>query len=155
MGDRPARPERQNANQRHGPSEIQEKHHGYHRHFVEGNPTGVCHFQTRFRHAGGEQNHVRKRSAGFALTPTLERMKKRGFELQELVERLHEKGIEVKAPTLAKYLSEFKRRKERHTAPVSTGKMPEGIKRSAFENEHWQGSLSCLIGRLTNYKSLI
>lgn len=57
------------------------------------------------------------KEAVFALAPTLERMKKRGFELQELVERLHEKGIEVKAPTLAKYLSEFKRRKERHTRP--------------------------------------
>ncbi len=49
----------------------------------------------------------------FALAPTLERMKKRGFDTQELVERLHEKGIEVKAPTLTKYLSEFRRRKEK------------------------------------------
>ncbi|SFV74310.1 hypothetical protein DESPIGER_2492 [Desulfovibrio piger] len=40
-------------------------------------------------------------------------MKKRGFGTQEIVERLHEKGIEVKAPTLAKYLSEFRRRKEK------------------------------------------
>ena len=44
---------------------------------------------------------------------TLERMRKRGFDTQEIVERLHEKGIEVKAPTLAKYLSEFRRRKEK------------------------------------------
>lgn len=35
------------------------------------------------------------------------------FEVQELVERLHEKGIEVKAPTLAKYLSEFRRQKQK------------------------------------------
>lgn len=49
----------------------------------------------------------------FALAPTLERMKKRGFDTQELVERLHEKGIEVKAPTLAKYLNEYRRQKEK------------------------------------------
>ena len=53
------------------------------------------------------------KKAIFTLAPTLERMKKRGFDTQELVERLHEKGIEVKAPTLAKYLSEFRRRKEK------------------------------------------
>ena len=53
------------------------------------------------------------KEAVFTLAPTLERMKKRGFEVQELVERLHEKGIEVKAPTLAKYLSEFRRLKEK------------------------------------------
>ncbi len=47
----------------------------------------------------------------FALAPTLERMKKRGFDIQEIAEKLHEKGIEVKAPTLAKYLSEFRRGK--------------------------------------------
>ena len=53
------------------------------------------------------------KEAVFALAPTLERMKKRGFDTQEIVERLHEKGIEVKAPTLANYLSEFRRRKEK------------------------------------------
>ena len=53
------------------------------------------------------------KEAVFALAPTLERMKQRGFGTQEIVERLHEKGIEVKAPTLAKYLSEFRRRKEK------------------------------------------
>ena len=47
----------------------------------------------------------------FALAPTLERMKKRGFDIQEIAEKLHEKGIEVKAPTLAKYLNEFRRGK--------------------------------------------
>ena len=53
------------------------------------------------------------KEAVFALAPTLERMRKRGFDTQEIVERLHEKGIEVKAQTLAKYLSEFRRRKEK------------------------------------------
>jgi hypothetical protein len=53
------------------------------------------------------------KKAVFALAPTLERMRKRGFDTQEIVERLHEKGIEVKVPTLAKYLSEFRRRKEK------------------------------------------
>lgn len=52
------------------------------------------------------------KEAVFILAPTLERMKKRGFDTQEIVERLHEKGIEVKAPTLAKYLSEFRRQRE-------------------------------------------
>ena len=31
--------------------------------------------------------------------------------MQEIAEKLHEKGIEVKAPTLAKYLNEFRRGK--------------------------------------------
>ena len=48
-----------------------------------------------------------------ALAPTLERMKKRGFDIQELAEKLHEKGINVKLPTLAKYLNEFRREKEK------------------------------------------
>lgn len=51
------------------------------------------------------------KEAIFALTPTLERMKKRGFDTQEIAEKLHEKGIEVKPPTLAKYLNEFRRGK--------------------------------------------
>ena len=82
------------------------------------------------------------KEAVLALDPTLERMRKRGFEVQELVERLHEKGIEVKAPTLAKYLSEFRRRKGKKKdtppAPASTGRMTEGVKRSVSENEHRQ-----------------
>lgn len=53
------------------------------------------------------------KEAIFALAPTLERMKKRGFDTQEIAEKLHEKGIEVKLPTLAKYLNEFRRGKER------------------------------------------
>ena len=53
------------------------------------------------------------KEAIFALAPTLERMKKRGFDLPELVEKLHEKGIPVKAPTLAKYLNEFRRGKRK------------------------------------------
>lgn len=51
------------------------------------------------------------KEAIFALAPTLERMKKRGFDITQLVEKLHEKGIPVKAPTLAKYLNEFRRGK--------------------------------------------
>ena len=58
-----------------------------------------------------------------ALAPTLERMKKRGFDIQELIEKLHEKGIDVKPPTLAKYLNEFKRGKEKKTdTPPAQGK---------------------------------
>ena len=59
------------------------------------------------------------KEAIFALAPTLERMKKRGFDTQEIVEKLHEKGIDVKPPTLAKYLNEFRRGKDRKrdTAP--------------------------------------
>ena len=53
------------------------------------------------------------KEAVFALAPTQERMKKRGFDVQELAEKLREKGIDVKAPTLAKYLNEFRRQKER------------------------------------------
>ena len=55
------------------------------------------------------------KEAIFALAPTLERMKKRGFEITELVEKMHEKGIPVKAPTLAKYLNEFRRGKDKKT----------------------------------------
>ena len=55
----------------------------------------------------------------FALAPTLERMKKRGFDTQEIAEKLHEKGIEIKPPTLAKYMNEFRRGKDKKkdTAP--------------------------------------
>lgn len=42
-------------------------------------------------------------------------MKKRGFDTQEIAEKLHEKGIEVKPPTLAKYLNEFRRGKDKKT----------------------------------------
>ena len=55
------------------------------------------------------------KEAILALAPTLERMKKRGFDTQEIAEKLHEKGIEVKPPTLAKYLNEFRRGKDRKT----------------------------------------
>ena len=48
-----------------------------------------------------------------ALAPTLERMKKRGFDTQEIAEKLHEKGIEIKPPTLAKYMNEFRRGKDK------------------------------------------
>lgn len=62
------------------------------------------------------------KEAIFALAPTLERMKKRGFDFQEITEKLHEKGIEVKPPTLAKYLNEFRRGKDKKkdTPPPST-----------------------------------
>ena len=53
------------------------------------------------------------KEAIFALAPTLERMKKRGFDTQEIAEKLHEKGIKIKPPTLAKYLNEFRRGKDR------------------------------------------
>ena len=55
------------------------------------------------------------KEAVFALAPTLERMKKRGFDMTELVEKLHEKGVPVKAQTLAKYLNEFRRGKDKKT----------------------------------------
>ena len=59
------------------------------------------------------------KEAVFALAPTLERMKNRGFDTQEIAEKLYEKGIDVKPPTLAKYLNEFRRGKDRKrdTAP--------------------------------------
>lgn len=61
-----------------------------------------------------------------ALAPILERMKKRGFDTQEIAEKLHEKGIAVKPPTLAKYLNEFRRGKDRKAdtppPPVQTEK---------------------------------
>ncbi len=61
------------------------------------------------------------KEAIFALAPTLERMKKRGFDTQEIADKLHEKGIDVKPPTLAKYLNEFRRGKDRKrdTAPAA------------------------------------
>ena len=62
----------------------------------------------------GNRNMTVK-EAILALAPTLERMKKRGFDAQEIAEKLHEKGIDVKPPTLAKYLNEFRRGKDRKT----------------------------------------
>ena len=66
------------------------------------------------------------KEAIFALAPTLERMKKRGFDTQEIAEKLHEKGIDVKPPTLAKYLNEFRRGKDKKKdtppPPVQTEK---------------------------------
>ncbi len=53
------------------------------------------------------------REAIFALAPTLERVKKRGFETAEIIQRLHEKGIDIKAATLARYLNEYKRGKDK------------------------------------------
>ncbi len=69
------------------------------------------------------------KEAVFALAPTLERMKKRGFDTQEIADKLHEKGIAVKPPTLAKYLNEFRRGKERKQdtppPPEKTAPVPE------------------------------
>ena len=62
----------------------------------------------------GNRNMTVK-EAIFALAPALERMKKRGFDTQEIAEKLQGKGIEVKPPTLAKYLNEFRRGKDRKT----------------------------------------
>lgn len=70
---------------------------------------------------GGGNRSLTVKEAIFALAPTLERMKKRGFDTHEIAAKLHEKGIEVKPPTLAKYLNEFRRGRERKkdTAPPS------------------------------------
>lgn len=81
------------------------------------------------------------KEAVFALAPTLERMKTRGFDTQEIAEKLHEKGIEVKPPTLAKYLNEFRRGKDRKTdtprppektAPVLQPGRPATVGRCEF-----------------------
>lgn len=71
----------------------------------------------------GGNRFMTVKEAIFALAPTLERMKKRGFEITELVEKLHEKGIPVKAPTLAKYLNEFRHGKKKK-AECKTGTPP-------------------------------
>ena len=69
------------------------------------------------------------KEAVFALAPTLERMKNRGFDTQEIAEKLYEKGIDVKPPTLAKYLNEFRRGKDRKTdtppPPAKTAPAPK------------------------------
>lgn len=69
-----------------------------------------------------------------ALAPTLERMRNRGFDTQEIAEKLHEKGIDVKPPTLTKYLSEFRRSKDKKKdtppppPPVQTEKDAPALK---------------------------
>ncbi len=76
-----------------------------------------------------------------ALAPTLERMKKRGFDTQEIAEKLHEKGVEVKPPTLAKYLNEFRRGKDKKkdtppppekTAPAPQPDRPATVSNGGF-----------------------
>ena len=62
----------------------------------------------------GNRNMTVK-EAILALAPILERMRNRGFDTQEIAEKLHEKGIDVKPPTLAKYLNEFRRGKDKKT----------------------------------------
>jgi hypothetical protein len=67
------------------------------------------------------------KEAVFALASTLERMKKRGFDTQEIAGKLHKKGIAVQAPTLAKYLAEFRRQRERkpdRPAPQKREELP-------------------------------
>ena len=91
------------------------------------------------------------KEAVFALAPTLERMKKRGFDTQEMAQKLHEKGIVVKAPTLAKYLAEFRRRNGRKLdspAPqkqekpqLETVKPMEARTRAASQPESSPGSI--------------
>lgn len=67
------------------------------------------------------------KEAIFALAPTLERMKKRGFEIQEIADKLKERGLEIKAPTLTKYLNEFRRGQERkRDNPKTTGSIASG-----------------------------
>ena len=81
------------------------------------------------------------KEAIFALAPTLERMKKRGFDTQEIADKLHEKGIDVKPPTLAKYLNEFRRGKDRKrdtppppakTAPAPKPDRPATVSAGGF-----------------------
>lgn len=81
------------------------------------------------------------KEAVFALAPTLERMKTRGFDTQEIAEKLHEKGIDVKPPTLAKYLNEFRRGKDKKadtppppakTAPAQKPDRPATISAGGF-----------------------
>ena len=75
----------------------------------------------------------------FALAPALERMKKRGFDTEEVVEKLHEKGIEIKPPTLAKYLNEFRRSKDRKKdtprPPEKTAPAPAPVHVSAPKSD--------------------
>lgn len=85
------------------------------------------------------------KEAIFALAPTLERMKKRGFDVQEIVERLHEKGIDVKTPTLAKYLNEFRRQKERNKdtpPPLPTATRATSMRTRAAASESGQTSFT-------------
>lgn len=81
------------------------------------------------------------KEAVFALAPVLERMKKRGFDTQEIAEKLHEKGIDVKPPTLAKYLNEFRRGKDKKkdtppppakTAPAPKPDRPATVSSGGF-----------------------
>ena len=73
------------------------------------------------------------KEAVFALAPTLERMRTRGFDTQEIAEKLHAKGIEVKAPTLAKYLNEFRRAQGRKTDRPTPRKQKEKPLASALK----------------------
>ena len=81
------------------------------------------------------------KEAIFALAPTLKKKKKRGFDTQEIADKLHEKGIEVKPPTLAKYLNEFRRGKDKKidtppppkkTAPAPKPDSPASVRTGQF-----------------------
>lgn len=73
------------------------------------------------------------KEAIFTLASTLERMKKRGFDMPELVEKLHEKDIPVKAPTLAKYLKEFRRGKRKKAeGKTDTPPAANGVKEKLY-----------------------
>ena len=51
----------------------------------------------------------------------------------EIVEKLYEKGIEVKAPTLAKYLNESRRKQARKTDNTKTAKWTENLQADAVK----------------------
>ena len=80
------------------------------------------------------------------------------FEVQELVERLHEKGIEVKAPTLAKYLSEFRRQKQKceFSFQVQDPRRSYGVLRQSIPvpfSTREPSSAGCLFGTLPSNTS--
>lgn len=59
-------------------------------------------------------------------------MKKRGFDTQGIVERLREKGLDIKPPTLAKYLGEFRRQKDKQKAKRQDTPPPRPITAKAI-----------------------
>lgn len=63
----------------------------------------------------GEKQHHERSRLGSA--PDSGADKKMQLRYPEVAEKLHEKCIHVTPPTLAKYLNEFRRGKDRKTAP--------------------------------------
>ena len=122
--------QRQNTNpgpgSRKPPAKYRRKEHEYHHSPGQGNQTGACQAQARQSHSGRHTQPHRER--GGVRPGSVERMKKRGFDAQEIAEKLHEKGIDVKPSTLAKYLNEFRRGKDRKRdtppAPEKTAPAP-------------------------------